>query len=200
MKKLRILIDLDGIVCDTYPYWLDHIFFHTGIRAGVEDLTQWDISKCPPLTNVPAEVINSRLQDPGFYLGIKPILGAQEYIKRLHDEGHEIYFVTARHGDTSMPETIQWMAIHFPWIITDKQVNFVYDKHIIRGDVLIDDKAQTLIRYGEEYPFATLMAIEYPYNRHTAEEGVLLVPRDRLAWERLYKHITELAGLDTSSQ
>jgi 5'(3')-deoxyribonucleotidase len=164
MKKLKILIDMDGIVCDTLPYWLQKIAEKTGKIAQVEDITEWDLLKCAPLVGCDPKVVFGMLQDPGFIYNIKPVWGAREAVKALQDAGHEIYLVTARCGPVSMPDTLEWVKKHLPFINAEKQVIFCYNKRLIPADVLIDDKMETLVDYSAHHPEALMMAIKYPYN------------------------------------
>ena len=164
MRKLRILVDMDGIVCDTLPYWLQKIFNKTGVAAQIEHITQWAMDKCPPLDKVDPKVMFGMLQDPGFIYNIKPIWGAVEGLKQLTEAGHEIYLVTARHGPVSMPDTLEWVKKHLPFINAEKQTIFAYNKWVIPADVLIDDKGETLVEYSTHHPNALMVGIKYPYN------------------------------------
>jgi 5'(3')-deoxyribonucleotidase len=198
MKKLRILVDIDSIVADTLPYWLDRIGKDTGVYAKVEDITLWDMAKCPPLTQVDPRSIFGVLQDPGFIENIPPISGAANVLELLKNDGHEIYLVTARHGPVSMPETLNWIRKHLPFLSAEKQVVFLYDKNLIPADIIIDDKAETVEKYVASHPKAWGMAIEYPYNAHLkGRERITVVSRE-MAWPNLFRTIRTLAsgGLD----
>ena len=99
MKKLRILIDVDGIVANTLPYWLSKIARATetktpegrlpGVIAQVEDIKEWDLSKCPPLDKV----------DPKLMFGIK-----YPYNQHLGPE-HKLF-------GSAMDATLTWGSIY----------------------------------------------------------------------------------------
>lgn len=189
---MRILVDLDGIVTDTLPYWLDRIFEKSGVRAHPEQITNWNLNENPPLDTVHQGIIFGLLNSEGFNLALKPMNDVSPVLHRLHKAGHEIQIVTARHGDVCMKETIQWLKQHMPWLAVTKRVGFYYDKEHIKGDVLIDDKAATLIKYREEHPNAHLITIDYPYNKD-APEGTIRVKKDGYEWEQIEKVINELS-------
>lgn len=196
MKKLRILIDLDGIVADTLPYWLQRIANQSKIVAQVEDITQWGMHLCPPLDKVDAKLIYGLLQDQYFTIQIPLMYGAKQALEKLIADGHEIYLVTARHGPVSMPQTIEWVKKHLPFIDAEKQIIFAYNKRLIPADVIIDDKAETLIEYGYHHPKALRMAIKYEYNKWTAEHGVKLFdghPDLTNTWGSMYGYLRAYA-------
>lgn len=119
-------------------------------------------------------------------------------MKQLVDDGHEVYLVTARHGPRSMPDTLEWVQKHMPFLNAERQVIFCYNKHLIPADILIDDKAETLVKYGETHPEAALMAIRYPYNEHLSPDRYKIFGsktyRDHtLTWGQMVGYIQALA-------
>jgi 5'(3')-deoxyribonucleotidase len=91
-----------------------------------------------------------------------------------------------------MPETLVWLREMMPWLNVEKKAWFCYDKHRITGDVLIDDKAETLIKYKEWHPNTKLITIDYPYNKH-APADTHRVERNGKEWEAITSYITKLA-------
>jgi len=187
MKKLRILIDIDSVVADTLPYWLDRIGKDTGVYAKIEDITLWEMSKCPPLNQLTPKQIFGVLQDPGFIENVPPMPGVAEALKKLMDQGHEIYLLTARHGPVSMPETLTWVKKNLPFLNPEKQIIFCYDKNLIQGDIIIDDKAETLEKYLASHPRSLAFKIIYPYNASLMHDRLGAVSYDATSWERLAK-------------
>ena len=198
MKHLTVLVDLDGIAVDTTPHWLFRIFEKTGVMAVPNDIRRWDLSQCPPLDKVPRELIFGVLDEPGFTLKLPPMPGVSSELKRLHDAGHKVYFITARYGANAMPETLAWLRIHIPWAVPEKQLGFFSDKHIIRGDVLIDDKPATLSNYRLINPAAELITIDYPYNQN-APDDVFRVEYGDQAWTTIRERIESLARVVNDS-
>ena len=193
MKKLKILVDMDSIACDTLPYWLNRIAQDTGVRAEIKDITLWNLDKCPPLDKVDPRLIFGVLQEPGFIDGITPMPGVAEALKALMDAGHEVMLATARHGPVSMPETITWMRKHLPFMSPEKQTAFIYEKQWLDADVIIDDKGETLEKFLAKYPNATALTITYPYNAYLTGDRVGRVTYGPQAWEGLVAMIEGLA-------
>lgn len=190
---MKILVDLDGIVTDTLPAWLDRIYYHTGIRAVTADITKWNLHENPPLTLLKPNQIFDVLNEKDFTLGIPQMADACAHLKRLFDAGHDVSIVTARYGTNCMPETLVWLSEMMPWLKIDKKVWFVHDKHRITGDLLIDDKAENLILYRETFPEAKLITIDYPYNKN-APADTLRVHKNGYEWEQIERLVNELSN------
>lgn len=187
---MKILIDLDGIVCDSLPRWLQHIADKTGVVAQMFDITDWELTKCPPLDKVDPKAIFKILETPGFTAGIQPFWGAVQAVEQLVEDGHEVMLVTARHGPVSMPETLEWVQRYLPFLDVRTTVVFCHNKELIPADVIIDDRPETLVRYREAHPRALVLGIEYPYNKHLQGlPGIRLfsrTPNAVLTWGAIY--------------
>lgn len=188
MKKLKILIDLDGITADTLPHWLKVCNEMYGTKATVEDIKEWNLHASPALSMLKPEQIFGILNMPGFTLDIPVMPGAVENIEALMALGHSVKFLTARYGDVGMPETLHWMKKHFPFVKPDKQVGFYYDKHDIRGDILVDDKGETLIQYNAANPDSKILTINYAYNQMLIPKAIR-VEKNEDSWFALRKLI-----------
>jgi hypothetical protein len=111
------------------------------------------------------------------------------------NDGHEVYLVTARSGATHVAETFQWIAAKLPFIDVRRQLVFLYDKHLLSADVIIDDKGATLTKYKQTHPNALVLGISYPYNTYLeyssdiADRNTLLVEYGDAAWVTLYQQI-----------
>lgn len=190
---MRILVDLDGIVVDMLSNWLQRIHEMTGVKAVLSDITKWNLYENSPLDKVDPKVLLSILDEKGFNANLPQMADANFYLHQLYKAGHDISIVTARHGSNCMPETLQWLQKMMPWLNLRKKVLFVYDKHRVVGDVLIDDKAETLTKYHQEHPNAHLITIDYPYNQH-APEGTHRVLRNGYEWEQIESIITRITN------
>lgn len=192
---MRILVDLDGIACDSLPVWLDWIYQDTGIRAEIKDIVSWNVHSCPPLDQVDPRDVYGVLNEPGFTEKLPVMPWAKWALENLRKAGHEIYFVTARHGDNAMIETMEWVRFHFPFLPVDTHLIFCYNKWLIEADVLIDDKAENVLKYIEHHPKAHGLAIGYPYNKELNNPHPRIKVFDYApeAWHNMYLHINWIA-------
>jgi predicted secreted acid phosphatase len=110
--------------------------------------------------------------------------GADKYVKRLMDDGHDVMFVTAREGPVSIPETLKWMKKNLPFV-NKKQLVFMYEKHKLPADVLIDDRTENLAKYQEYNQDSICMGIKYPYSGNVGH----LIDYGPDAWEYMYWYL-----------
>jgi len=104
---VRIGVDIDGVVSDSYPFWLDELNRHFGKNITVID--DYDMHL---VFNVPREDMNN------FFVGNverlmtmpKPVPGAKEGIEALLQEGHEVIYVTARTVEEK-DVTVRWLTM-----------------------------------------------------------------------------------------
>lgn len=105
---MRIGVDIDGVVSDSYPVWLQELNLHYGKNIAV--VSDYDMHL---VFDVPSEDMNN------FFVGNverllmtpKPVLGAKEGIETLLSEGHEVIYVTARTLD-QRDITMRWLTIN----------------------------------------------------------------------------------------
>jgi len=192
------MCDVDGIVADTLPYWLQKIGDDTGIRAEVSDINQWDLAKCAPLAgSVTPDKVFGYLNAPGFNLGVPVMSGAVEGVKKLMDAGHDVYFVTARFGTNGLPETLWWVAANFPFVDVRRQVVFLKDKYRFNADVIIDDCAENLEDYWGAHAFAHCVGITYPYNARLEDKvQYRMIPYGDKAWRDIVKLVKIFSDMD----
>jgi 5'(3')-deoxyribonucleotidase len=187
----RIAVDIDSILADTLEAWLTTISGQFSVHAAVEDITQWEMHKCPALASLTKEQVLSVLDMQYFYAYIPPMPGAADALKTLMGDGHEVYLVTARWGKYAAEETSVWLKNQFPFLKWGQYVNLA-DKHCFKADVLIEDRGETLEKYSETWPEAKLVTIDYPYNRNVAVD--FRAPRGSLAWGMIVQYIRSLGG------
>tara|TARA_R110002051_G_scaffold143507_1_gene216405 strand:- start:271 stop:774 length:504 start_codon:yes stop_codon:yes gene_type:complete len=79
----------------------------------------------------------------GFFRNLKPIAGSQEILARLADK-HEVYIASAAmQFPNSLEEKSDWLDEFFPFIPWQNRIMCGH-KHILKGDILIDDRSYNL--------------------------------------------------------
>lgn len=132
-QKLCILVDADDVCIDHYGMWVTALNQKYGTSVTPEDIKDWDVTKAfPTLTR---SQIFGVLETPEFWTLAKAVPGSQEYLQRLHEEGHKIYVVTAT-DFSHCGAKVQVLLELNPFL--DKQhILIAYNKQMIRGDVLV---------------------------------------------------------------
>ena len=162
--KLTILVDMDDVMEDLLPAWLEVLNEKYGKSVFIGDVTEWNFYHLYP--DLTREQIRSVLDEYDLWRRVYPKTGAKEYVKRLMDDGHKVYVVTAAHPDTLSERYNTVIRKHFPFIKAT-QIITTYHKQMIRGDILIDDGPHNLA--GGDY-FKILM--DAPHNRYFDEQQI----------------------------
>ncbi len=176
MKKPVILVDCDGpLSCFTEAY-LRAVFLETDQRIPIEDVDQWDIHKTDAFqraamaASITPNELKSRVVQhvikEGFCqtLAVQP--GALEAIAELWKHG-DVYVVTSPwdSSPTWMYERLWW--VHNKLGIPRGHVIQTGRKHLVRGDVFVDDKLSHVEEWGEAWPGATPILFDMHHNRGT---------------------------------
>lgn len=163
MKKLTILVDMDGILVDLYQYWLKLIEADHGVGVDPDEIVRWDMHTCGPLVALGAKKTYAYLQQPGFFLNAPALPGAIEGFQELLHRGHDVVIASSAAGGQSAKEKYEWLAQKIPNLSRDN-VSLITRKELLDGDVLIDDRAETLVKYATRRPESLCLGIGYPYN------------------------------------
>lgn len=180
MTHLRILIDADDVAETLQQSWVDAVNKKYGTTATVEDVTDWDVSKAfPTLTR---QQVYSVLQEDDMWANLVPTPGAQEYMKRLYDEGHELYIVTATDFRTCRVKILRILEL-FPFLDAE-HIIIAHNKQMVTGDVLIDDGPHNLVNG----PYFRIL-FDQPHNRGIDEKKYGMYRAT--SWEQAYRLIHE---------
>lgn len=180
MPHLKILFDADDVAENLAQSWINILNERYGTSVSLEDVTDWDISLAfPTLTK---DQIYGVLQENQLWANLQPIPGAQEYLQRLHDEGHELYMVTATDYRTCCVKIERILEL-FPFLDAE-HIIIAHHKQMVTGDVLIDDNPCNLV--GGRY---LRILFDRPHNRRFNEKKHVMYRA--VGWEQVYKLIHE---------
>jgi 5'-nucleotidase len=193
MKKLTILVDLDGICTDMVGALIDTYnteVAEAGEEVDIANLTDDSMATWTPMGKDLWQFVNR----PGWFEHLAPLPGAIEALQRLHDAGHEVIICTSPgRNPQASTEKQRWFQKHLsflPWgnIIITRM------KHRCHGDVFIDDSPGKLEKIREEWPSTVLMAIAWPYNANAPLDVRADGWQDtEAAWRRMLKAIDKIA-------
>lgn len=180
-KKLTILIDMDDTIENLLECWVSELNRVYGTSVKYDEVFAWDMSEVfPTLTKTE---IYAPLHNSNFWSKIHPLPGSVEYVKRLIDDGHNVYIVTTSHYTDIKNKIENVLAKHFPFI-SWKNVIITSRKQLINGDILIDDGVHNL--EGGKY---IKFLMDASHNRsYDAEKNGMLRVYD---WKEIYKIIKD---------
>lgn len=120
------------------------------------------------------------LQEDEVWTNLTPMPGAQKYLQKLHDEGHELYMVTATDYRTCCVKIERILEL-FPFLDAN-HIIIAHNKQMVRGDVLIDDGPHNLVN-GQYFR----ILFDAPHNRGFNEKKYGMYRA--VGWEQVYQLI-----------
>jgi 5'(3')-deoxyribonucleotidase len=154
-----IFVDMDEVIADTYGA---HIEIYNEEFQG--ELTKDKCAGTEVWRMVPEahqESVRKHATRRGFFKELKVIKGSQEVLAKLSAK-HEVYIASAAmQFPNSLEEKSEWLDEHFPFIPWQNRI-LCGHKHILKGDVLIDDRSYNLENFeGRSLQFTS------PHNVNT---------------------------------
>jgi len=138
-KRLRIAVDMDEVIADSFSKHLRHYNQQTGENLTHEMVTHHGLR--PLIPDKHKEIYNRVPFADDFFADLEVIDGSRAALERLSQQ-HDVFITSAAMDvPTSFDAKYKWLEKHFPFIAPARIV-FCGDKHIINADVLIDDRSR----------------------------------------------------------
>lgn len=157
--SMVLFVDMDEVLADTYGA---HIEIYNSDYE--ECLTSGECMGMEVWQMVPEErqeSVRNHARNIGFFRHLKPIPHSQEVLKRLSGR-YDVYIASAAmQFPNSLEEKSDWLDEHFPFIPWQNRI-LCGHKHILKGDILIDDR-----RYNLEAFNGRALLFTSPHNVHT---------------------------------
>ncbi len=135
---MTIFVDMDEVVADSYQAHIDHYEKDFGITYHKDQCAGREFWQCVPEKH--QESVRNHAWREGYFRDLKVIPDSQEVLKEMSQK-HEVYFASAAtQFPNSLREKSDWIDEFFPFIPWQNRI-LCGHKHILRGDVLIDDRA-----------------------------------------------------------
>lgn len=181
---MRLLFDMDDTLVDLHGPWVRSVNNKMGWDIHKWDLTTWD--------RKPEEVWQSILRIPGFFEALDWVQGARQAMIDI-PERHDIYIVSSPAVWEACKGKYHWTwaKMRVPNIIPSMdRLVLTRSKHIIQGDVLIDDNWDNLEKWLDAHPYGAGIVYTQPWNMR--DENLSFKHRERI-WRML--EWTELPGI-----
>lgn len=183
-------IDLDNIVVNTTETVLNYLAERGAPKLILKDIKDYWLEKSfPPEYSL---LVKEAFESKYMWKQVRLIDGAYAYIKKLYEDGHEIWFVTS-----SLPENLDKKIKHltrnldfFPEGYIWRHTINIHKKQMLKLDFLIDDCYDNLIGPRDYWS----ICYKYPWNYEDCDkdsrmnmdfEGVIYVNN----WEEIYRLI-----------
>lgn len=164
MRAPVVLLDIDGVCADFISASLAVLRRLFGLYFRHDDVTTWNLEDSLKLTETQRARMMAEWSRPGFCRAIPPYDGALEGVIALRELGCDVYAVTA-----PMWSSATWMAERTDWVqehlsIQRDKVIHTSAKHLVRGDLLVEDKVSTLADWAAAHPDGTGLLFGRAYN------------------------------------
>ena len=178
-EDIIILSDMDDTIENLGDAWINTLNARYGTDVVWQDIRHWDMHLAfPTLTR---EQIFGILYEKDFWSTVKPKEDAMKYVKKLWDEGYQLYICTSTDYSHVKEKFDQCLFRYFPYL-TWKDTIIAHNKRIIKSDFLIDDGTHN---FGGEQ-FGLLM--DAPHNRNYRCNGNITKVYN---WEEVYYFIKD---------
>lgn len=153
--------DLDGVVVDSPQRVVAYINERLGLNLTMDNFTTYCMEDALP--DQYKWIVSAAFKDPEMWRTVKLIDGAYDTIKKLYEEGHEIWFVTSslpsnlRKKINHLARNLDFLPKDYVWLHTINTQN----KQLIRLDILVDDALFNLV---SDRTYASI-CFDMPYNQ-----------------------------------
>lgn len=161
----RIWIDVDGVLAQFVPVYLQLIKEHTGREHSVCDVTDHNFRKCVASPDEDEHVWRNMVDArPGLVRGLAEVDGARAALESLR--------LIAQVGALTSPHLGPfWMHERALWLMdmgfSKREIIFASDKSHVAGDVFIDDHGDNCAAWQAQNPGGTALLFDAPWNRRT---------------------------------
>ena len=155
---MKIGLDVDNTIVNTTSCVIAQHYADTGERLTLDDIKTYYIENY--VSDDYKDDFHLIFLKKEMWKRVKVIPHCVEVIKRLHDNGDSIYFVTSTEPQ-NVEKKARFLQRTFPFLDIRKRLITTHCKQMIKCDVLIDDYEENL-KNGSY--FGILM--NYPWNRN----------------------------------
>lgn len=180
-NKITIAVDIDDVLIDLLGSWCECLNVKYNLNISADDISEWDMSKFYPMLT--KDQIYDPIHRDSFWKSVSPKPYAAHYLKKLIDDGFQIYLCTATDYRNIQAKYEYVIDKYFPFIQWS-HVIVAYNKQMIKADVLIDDGVHNL--EGGEF-IKVLMTAPHNKNYNAAENGMYRANDWREAYEIIHQ-------------
>lgn len=156
---MTLFVDMDEVIANAY---LAHVELYNrdfNENLTIEECHGKEVWQCVPEER--QESVRNHARREGFFSNLKPIADSQEVLNELAKR-YDLYIASAAmQFPKSLKEKSDWLDHFFPFISWQNRI-LCGDKHILKGDILIDDRSYNLQKFeGRSLLFTS------PHNVHS---------------------------------
>lgn len=167
-ENLCILVDIDDVCNNLMDVVLEFYNRENDNSYSLDDFSEFNIYNCIPEED--ADKIHALFLRKDMWDQVKPSHDAQMVLKRMLEDGVDVYLVTATAYQNATWRG-EWLAKYFPFIGWDRVIICAHKERIM-GDYLIDDNLNNL----KKRPYGRV-CMDKPWNRNIRDDvyGIIRV-------------------------
>lgn len=171
-RRLRVLLDCDGVLADFVGAALGLIKKVTGKPYTKANVKQWDFINDLVRDERDYLEIYQGVHAAGFCAGIHPLAGAEKGMAELRKMPVDIYVVTAPQFESAhwVPERTRWLNYHFR--LDKDRLLYTDAKRLAAGDVFVDDSSEHVASWRAEHPAGVGYVMDAPHNTESDQPRV----------------------------
>lgn len=180
MKKVRVLVDVDGVIVDSVKKMLSKVNSRFETKYTHDDIVIWSFfggpGKVNPDSFMPIEhqlYIHEIMEEPGFAGDMEFIEEAREALSFYKDYGCDIVLLTApwSKSKTWQEDRTGHLQPHLGHIYSE--IIYSWDKENTPGDILLDDNPAFIEKWAAKHLGSKGLIFDQPWNRnHTGFERI----------------------------
>lgn len=163
---MRILLDMDEVIEELVPTLINKYNQIHGTHHKISEIQHWEVPKWDP-------ELWTVIEDTDVILELPPKGNSIYYIEKWIEEGHEVYIVTNTIDTRSQELKQRWIKKHIPYFDLNKMI-FIKDKHIIKGDIFVDDCIRNILKWEKENPEGCAFLMRAQHNLDKDYDGKLI--------------------------
>lgn len=189
MRRLSLVLDVDGVLGNFVASTLVIIEEVTGKRFKPADVTTFDLTKALGLTADESHAVHKTIDSRrGFALSMPPYPHARQGVRRLRELGEIFCVTTPCDNPWWRSERDAWLALHFGI----DAIHYASDKTGYEADVFVDDKSSHVRDWLAAWPGRTAV---FWRTMHNTSESVPWGAHSTGSWDELYQ-IARAAALN----
>lgn len=188
-EKCRLLCDVDGIFSDFVKSACKIMSRISGTHIIEDHITTWDVTEILS-DEYHKKLTRSEFRRQGFCRSLEQYPGSSEAIKYLM-ENTDLHFITAPMSGSYhwMPERVDWLTSNFG--VPENMVNFISKKHIVSGDMIIEDSLSNAQKWINSNPNGCCVLWDRPWNQSRPDPRIKRVK----SWDEIYEIIDSKSSI-----
>lgn len=158
-KRPVVLLDYDDVLFDFLGTVIDEYNRITRSNLRVDDIKSWDLSEFGDI-----HVFMDIIRDANLWNRMPEKNNSMRVVQKLINDGRwSVYIITACTTLLEYVTKVHIIEEKLPGFDTSKILSCT-DKHLIRGDILVDDKLENL---ESCHPYMHCVLLDMPHNRNS---------------------------------